>query len=180
MGFLGSLGRDMKGGTAAYKAFNDQRNKWVDAYLKSKGIAPSISQGATDSEGGGSSGAGFDLDYNEARKKAGAAWLNTLDPATRKKAEAAFSQHSSDMDSINKVGKTAALGVIGASGLGAALTGAGVIGGAAGTPSASAISSAAGMPELGLVPQTGLGGATTAAGGVSATEAAGALGGAAG
>lgn len=178
----------MKGGTAAYKAFNDQRNKWTEKYLKSKGIVRNTNPtGPVDAEGGGSSGMGVDLDYIEAEKKAHAAWLGTLDPATRAKAEAEFRQHSADMDSVNKVGKTAALGVIGASGLGAALTGAGVIGGGAagagggtattGGVTAAEIAGAAGVPELGLATQTGLGGGLLSGGAGTIGKIASAVGG---
>lgn len=132
MGFLSSLGRDLKGGTSAYKAFNDQRNAWVSKYLKSQGITPADTQGPTDSEGGGSSGMGFDADYNEEFKKAQVAWLDTLDPATRQKALSEFTQHSSDMDSIQKYGSMATKGLLTTIAGGAALQGAGLLGGASG------------------------------------------------
>lgn len=38
MGFLSTLRRDLKGGTKAYKEFNDRRNKWVESQLRASGI----------------------------------------------------------------------------------------------------------------------------------------------
>lgn len=38
MGFLSSLRRDIKGGTKAYKDFNNQRNQWVEQQLAASGL----------------------------------------------------------------------------------------------------------------------------------------------
>lgn len=79
----------------------------------------------------------------------------TLTPEERADMESQFAARTAGFDKSNKIGKGLALGIIGASGIGAGLTGAGLIGGAA-PVSAGAIEAAAGIPELGLAAQTGL------------------------
>ena len=54
----------------------------------------------------------------------------TLTPQQLQEYQSAIQSNSNKLDSINKIGKTAAMGVIGAAGLGAAATGAGLLGGA--------------------------------------------------
>lgn len=179
MGFISSLGRDLKGGTSAYKDLNAQRNKWVTEHLKSKGITRNENPtGPVDSEGGGSSGMGVDIDYIEAERKAQAAWLDTLDPTTKAKALNEFRQHSDDMGVINKYGSMATKALLGTIAGGAALTAGGVIGAGASNAGAGAVGLDFGA---GAASGSGTaGGASAAAGGLSAAEAAGALGGAAG
>lgn len=135
MSFFSSLGRDLRGGSSAYKNFNNQRNKWVEAQI---GKAPELLMIDGDLVRGDPKAA---YEYEQKAKALRGKWFDTLDPATRKAAEDAFGQHSSDMGTINKVGKGAALGIIGAAAGGAALTGAGVIG--------SGAASAGGAGQLG-------------------------------
>lgn len=147
MGFLSSFGRDIKGGTGAYKDLVKERGAWVRGRV---GDAPNI--GSMDT--GYSDPDGAYYAWAQKEKQAMQDWLNTLSPEKRAMAEQEFAKHSSDLDSVNKVGKIAALGTIGAAAGGAALTGAGVLGGGAATSGISA-ADAAGVLG-GLPPSPGL------------------------
>lgn len=169
MGLLSSFRRDMKGGTDAYRQLVQQRGAWVNEQM---GDTKVPDWGYTSANGPDNNYVftQADADAIAKQKKLMGDWLGSLDPATRAQAEAEFGLHSSDIGTVNKVGKTAALGTIAAAAGGAALTGSGLLGGGVtgGATSAPGLTGVdAAMADLaasgGLTPAS-MGGATAGAG----------------
>jgi hypothetical protein len=122
---------------AYYTSWNNRRNDWVRSQLGPEPAAPVYGSGeyAGDLIRAGEPG------WDEYQRKAnelsqGPGFLQyaaqTWGPEAAQQAAEAFQSHSSSIDRTNKIGKMAALGTIGAAGLGAGLTAAGVIGGGSG------------------------------------------------
>ena len=167
MSLLSALRNDLSGGTSEYKSLNNQRNRWIESQIGPRPEGLFI-------EGERVSGdPNAEYEWQQKFNQLKADWITTLPPEQQQQAVQVFSQHSSEMDTINKYGSTAAKAIIAASGAGAALTGAGVIGGAgAGAGSTTGLTGVdAAMADLaaagGLTPAS-MGGAGAAAAGTAA------------
>jgi hypothetical protein len=159
-------------------------NDWAAAraqYVQSRIGPPPLANGGMSYEFQASPAeAEAEANYRNAEAQLGQQWLASLPPDQRAAADAAFAERSGNIRTANKIGKIAALGTIGAAGIGAGLTAAGALGGAGGVPAAvdAGLASTDALMATGLPAGTGAAGTGTAAGGLGAAGAAGAAGGA--
>jgi hypothetical protein len=142
-----------------------KRNAWINQRL---GPNPMLQRSVQDADGDyGDPQANYDWQQQWDAKVE--EFRAQLSPEARASYDGDMQARHSSFDKINTIGKTAALGVIGASAGGLGLQLAGAAGAGSGV-SAAEIAAAAGSPELGLAAQTGL--ATGFEGGLAGASAA--------
>jgi hypothetical protein len=140
----------------------DKYIKARNAYINAR-LGPRPSQAANLSYEAGpdeqSAAAAGDPAWEKKYAALEAEWMASLPPADKAEMQRLFAERSSDFDKSFKIGKAAALSIIGAAAGGAALTGAGVIGGGAPAAAAGGIDSATAAAALGGAGEAGAAGA---------------------
>jgi len=172
MGFLSALANDLRGGTSAYKTFNDQRNRWIESQIgpRPEGLFIEGERVSGDPDA--------EYAWQQQFNKLKADWITTLPPDQQQVVAREFAKHSSELDTINTYGSIAAKGIIAVAAGGAALTAAGAGGALPGAGAAD--TTGAGLLDGGSGTITGGSGSLTGGGAGGTGSACGATVGGAG